>query len=63
MTALYPTGPLSEGAGLNITLGSYAGQLNISLITCPEVVPDGARIARELHDELAELLVATENER
>ena len=60
MTALYPTGPLSEGAGLNITLGSYAGQLNISLITCPEVVPEGARIARDLHDELAELLVATQ---
>ena len=59
MTALYPTGPLGEGAGLNITLGSYAGQLNISLITCPEVVPDGARIARDLQDELTALLTAT----
>ncbi len=59
MTALYPTGPLGEGAGLNITLGSYAGQLNFSLITCPEVVPDGARIADDLHDELTELLAAT----
>jgi WS/DGAT/MGAT family acyltransferase len=58
MTALYPTGPLGEGAGLNITLGSYAGQLNISLITCPEVVPDGARIARDLQDELTALLTA-----
>ena len=59
MTALYPTGPLGEGTGLNITLGSYAGQLNISLITCPEVVPDGARIARDLSGELTALLSAT----
>jgi hypothetical protein len=59
MTALYPTGPLGEGAGLNITLGSYAGQLNFSLITCPEVVPDGARIARDLEDELTALVMAT----
>ena len=60
MTALYPTGPLGEGAGLNITLGSYAGQLNMSLITCPEVVPDGDRIAQDLHNELADLLMATQ---
>jgi hypothetical protein len=59
MTALYPTGPLGEGAGLNVTLASYAGKLNFSLITCPEVVPDGARIGRDLEDELTELLAAT----
>ncbi len=60
MTALYPTGPLGEGAGLNITLGSYAGELNVSLITCPEIVRDGTQIARDLHDELAGLLAATQ---
>jgi hypothetical protein len=41
------------------TLGGYGGQLDISLMTCPEVVPDGAQIARDLHHERAQLLAAT----
>jgi len=38
--AMYPLGPIFHGAGLNITVMSLNGQLNVGLISCPELVPD-----------------------
>lgn len=39
VVAMFPFGPLMEGAGLNITVLSNAGEMNIGLIACPELVP------------------------
>lgn len=38
--AIYPFGPLIEGTGLNITVVSNNGEMNIGLIACPDLVPD-----------------------
>lgn len=40
VTALYPLGPIFHGAGLNITVMSLNGKLNVGLISCPALLPD-----------------------
>lgn len=40
VVGLYPFGPLMEGSGLNITVLSHNGRLDIGLIACPDLVPD-----------------------
>jgi WS/DGAT/MGAT family acyltransferase len=37
---MYPLGPIFHGAGLNITVMSLNGRLNVGLISCPELLPD-----------------------
>lgn len=38
--AVYPFGPLVEGAGINITALSNMGNVDIGIIACPDVAPD-----------------------
>ena len=52
---IYSMGPLVEGCGLNITVWSYAGNLNFSLMGCKKAVPDIDRLADGLFDGLASL--------
>lgn len=40
LTAVYPLGPVMDSMGLNITVLSLAGELNIGLIACAELVDD-----------------------
>ena len=40
ITAVYPLGPVMEGMGLNITVLSLAGRLNIGVIACGRLVDD-----------------------
>ena len=42
--------------GLNITLFSYDGSLDVGFIACREMVPDVWRMAGYLRDELDSLL-------
>jgi WS/DGAT/MGAT family acyltransferase len=42
---IFSMGPLVEGCGLNITVWSYAGNLNFSLMGCKKAVPDIDRLA------------------
>jgi WS/DGAT/MGAT family acyltransferase len=58
MVASYPMGPINEGAGLNITVTSYLGQMYFGLHACRETVPDPWPLAAALEDALAELLAA-----
>jgi WS/DGAT/MGAT family acyltransferase len=39
LTAAYPLGPLMEGAGLNITVVSYANSIDLGVIACERSVP------------------------
>jgi WS/DGAT/MGAT family acyltransferase len=43
--ATYPMGPLIEGAGLNITVLSNMGNMDVGVIACRELVPDVWSIA------------------
>jgi WS/DGAT/MGAT family acyltransferase len=57
--ALYPLGPIFHGAGLNITVMSLHGTLNVGLISCPELLPDLWDMADGFSTGIAELLAAT----
>ena len=55
---LYSAGPLVEGMGLNITVWSYAGNMNFTLVGCMKALPDIRMIAKGLQDSLGELQAA-----
>jgi diacylglycerol O-acyltransferase len=61
--AMYPLGPIFHGAGLNITVMSLNGTLNIGLISCPELLPDLWDMADGFVAGIKELLAATRTPR
>ena len=62
LSDLYSVGPILEGIGLNVTAWSYVDRLNVSLLTCPDLVADLRSLADQLRPALDELL-ATEGNR
>jgi hypothetical protein len=55
--AVYPVSAVSDvSGGLNLTLFSYDGALDIGLIACREMVPDLWVLAAYLRDELDAML-------
>ena len=57
--AMYPLGPIFHGSGLNITVMSLAGKLNVGIVSCPELLPDLWDMADDFKAALDELLTAT----
>jgi diacylglycerol O-acyltransferase / wax synthase len=55
MDAIYPVSVITDGMGLNITVMSYDGSLNIGIVADRDVIPDVATMIRWLKQELAEL--------
>jgi WS/DGAT/MGAT family acyltransferase len=55
MVAMYPMGPLNDGAGLNMTLISYLGQVHFGLVACPDMLPDVGHLAELIPESLAQL--------
>jgi WS/DGAT/MGAT family acyltransferase len=55
LDALYSAGVLGEGMGLNITVWSYMGQLNISALACHKAMPDLERLTNAIPAALQEL--------
>lgn len=58
INGLYPLGPVFHGAGLNVTVISNAGRVDVGLIAARELVPDLWSLADALSDEMKELLNA-----
>lgn len=56
LTDLFSVGPILEGIGLNVTAWSYVDRLNVSLLSCPDLVADVGELARQLRPALDELL-------
>ncbi|MGH3677198.1 MAG: wax ester/triacylglycerol synthase family O-acyltransferase [Mycobacterium sp.] len=54
--ALYPLGPIFHGSGLNITVMSLSGKLNVGIISCRRLVDDLWDLADRFETELDELL-------
>lgn len=54
--ALYPLGPIFHGSGLNITVMSLGGKLNVGIISCRSLVNDLWDLADRFKAELAALL-------
>jgi WS/DGAT/MGAT family acyltransferase len=57
--AMYPLGPIFHSAGLNITVMSLNGRLNVGLISCPDLLPDLWDMADGFADGIAELRATT----
>jgi diacylglycerol O-acyltransferase len=57
LDAIYPVSVITDGLGLNITVMSYNGDLNIGIVADPEVMPDVASMLQSMKDELAALMV------
>jgi diacylglycerol O-acyltransferase / wax synthase len=57
--AMYPLGPIFHGSGLNITVMSLNGKLDVGLIACPELVPDLWELADDFAVGMEEVLLAT----
>jgi diacylglycerol O-acyltransferase / wax synthase len=56
--AMYPLGPIFHGSGLNITVMSLTGALDVGLISCPELLPDLWAMADDFAVTMEELLAA-----
>jgi diacylglycerol O-acyltransferase len=54
----YSVGPLVAGCGLNITVWSYANQLNVSVLADAATVSDAHEVTEELMREFAEIASA-----
>jgi diacylglycerol O-acyltransferase len=55
VVAVYPLGPILEGAGLNVTVFSYEDALDIGVVTCPDLVPEVDTLAEAIVDAIVEL--------
>jgi hypothetical protein len=51
-------GPISEGAGLNVTVLSYLDNVDFGFLACPELVPDVEAMAADVEAAMVELLAA-----
>jgi WS/DGAT/MGAT family acyltransferase len=58
LDAIYPLGPVFHGTGLNITVMSLTGNLDVGVIACRELVPDVWLLADDFETELKELVAA-----
>jgi diacylglycerol O-acyltransferase / wax synthase len=54
--ALYPFGPLLHGSGLNVTVMSLNGRIDVGLISTPELMPDLWDLADNFVEAMKELL-------
>ena len=54
--ALYPAGPVADGMGLNVTVLSYGGTVELGLLACRRLVPDLDEMATAMADEEKRLL-------
>lgn len=59
ITAMYPLGPIFHGSGLNVTVMSLNGHLNVGLVSCPELLPNLWELADDFTLAMNELLDAT----
>ncbi|MDT7600461.1 MAG: diacylglycerol O-acyltransferase / wax synthase, partial [Pseudonocardiales bacterium] len=55
VTATYPVSVITDGMGLNITVMSYCGSLDVGIVADRDQVPDVASLIDQLRAELAVL--------
>jgi diacylglycerol O-acyltransferase / wax synthase len=60
MVAMYPVGPIMEGAGVNVTVFSYLDTMYVGVQACWDLAPDIDAIARGLGESLDELVEAAD---
>ncbi|EGD53606.1 WS/DGAT/MGAT family O-acyltransferase [Gordonia neofelifaecis] len=60
VSAVYPMGPIFHGLGLNMTVMSVDGRLNVGLLSCPDFAPDLWDLVQGFQTQLDELLAAVD---
>ncbi|MDH3684816.1 MAG: wax ester/triacylglycerol synthase family O-acyltransferase [Myxococcales bacterium] len=60
VTAVYPMGPVGEGFGLNLTVLSNMGRLDLGVMACRERIPEPFAIADAFTQAVADLRLAAE---
>jgi diacylglycerol O-acyltransferase / wax synthase len=60
LLAIYPMGPIFDGAALNLTVMSYLDHVDFGFLVCRELVPDVDDLSAAVPDALAELVKAAE---
>jgi WS/DGAT/MGAT family acyltransferase len=58
LAGLYPLGPITDGAGLNVTVLSQSDRVGFGIITCPDLIPRVWDLADALPGALGELVEA-----
>ena len=58
VVAIYPRGPLIEGAGLNLTVLSQDHDLDVGVMACPDLVDEPDVIASGFAEGVSELVAA-----
>lgn len=58
LIGLYPLGPIFDGAALNITVATCGPDVDIGIVTCPDVAPPVDGLADAMREALAELVAA-----
>jgi diacylglycerol O-acyltransferase len=62
LVGLYPLGPITDGAALNVTVLSEEDRMGFGIITCPDLVPRVWDVADAIPDVLNELVATIPNE-
>ena len=52
LVGMYPFGPLIEGSGLNISVLSNMGNMDIGVIACPDIAPDVEEVSDGIVDAI-----------
>lgn len=60
--AIYPLGPILEGAAINVSVFSYEDGLDIGVVTCPDLAAGVGRICEAVVDAIGELKVLAARE-
>jgi diacylglycerol O-acyltransferase len=60
---LFSVGPILEGIGLNVTVWSYQDRVNVTVISCPDLVPDLAPLLEQFQPALRDLGTTKSTER
>jgi diacylglycerol O-acyltransferase / wax synthase len=58
LVGLYPLGPITDGAGLNITALSQEDRIGFGIVSCPNLLPSPWDLADAIPEALEELLKA-----
>jgi WS/DGAT/MGAT family acyltransferase len=56
LKGLYALGPIFDGAALNITVATCGDDVDVGIVTCPDVAPPAEALSAAIHDSLAELV-------
>lgn len=60
IVAVYPMGPLIANTGLNLTVLSHDGQVDIGIIACPDLVDDVGELADRVVRAVADLVTLSD---